>query len=30
MAIAGPVYLVWYPLLARDLFRLGRSGSNEL
>jgi hypothetical protein len=27
MAIAGPLYLVWYPLLARDLFRLGRHGS---
>jgi hypothetical protein len=25
MAIAGPLYLVWFPLLARDLFRLGRS-----
>jgi hypothetical protein len=24
MAIAGPLYLVWFPLLARDLFRLGR------
>ncbi len=22
MAIAGPLYLVWFPLLARDLFRL--------
>ena len=27
MAIAGPLYLVWYPLLARDLFRLGRRSS---
>jgi hypothetical protein len=25
MAIAGPLYLVWFPLLARDFFRLGRS-----
>jgi len=25
MSIAGPLYLVWFPLLARDLFRLGRS-----
>jgi hypothetical protein len=24
MAIAGPLYLVWFPLLARDFFRLGR------
>lgn len=24
MAIAGPLYLVWFPFLARDLFRLGR------
>ena len=24
MAIAGPLYLVWFPLLARDLFRLSR------
>jgi hypothetical protein len=23
MAIAGPLYLVWFPLLARDFFRLG-------
>jgi hypothetical protein len=22
--VAGPLYLVWFPLLARDLFRLGR------
>jgi hypothetical protein len=26
MAVAGPLYLVWFPLLARDFFRLGRSG----
>jgi hypothetical protein len=25
MAVAGPLYLVWFPLLARDLFRLGRN-----
>jgi len=24
MAIAGPLYLVWFPLLARDFFRLVR------
>lgn len=24
MMVAGPLYLVWFPLLARDLFRLGR------
>jgi hypothetical protein len=24
MMIAGPLYLVWFPLLARDFFRLGR------
>lgn len=24
MAIAGPLYLVWFPLLARDFFRLTR------
>jgi hypothetical protein len=27
MFIAGPLYLVWFPLLARDFFRLGRTGS---
>jgi len=30
MAIAGPLYLVWFPLLARDFFRLSQSSSNEL
>lgn len=25
MAIAGPLYLVWFPLLARDLFRLAKA-----
>ena len=25
MAIAGPLYLIWFPLLARDFFRMGRS-----
>jgi hypothetical protein len=29
MAIAGPLYLVWFPLLSRDLFRMGRYDSNE-
>ena len=29
MAIAGPLYLVWFPLLARDLFRLGRNTLEE-
>jgi hypothetical protein len=29
MAIAGPLYLVWFPLLARDLLRLGRKSWNE-
>ena len=24
MVVAGPLYLVWFPLLARDFFRLGR------
>jgi hypothetical protein len=26
MMIAGPLYLVWFPLLARDFFRLSRDG----
>jgi hypothetical protein len=30
MAIAGPLYLVWFPLLARDFFRLSQSSSNKL
>ncbi len=25
MAVAGPLYLFWFPLLSRDLFKLGRS-----
>ncbi|MCP4540339.1 MAG: hypothetical protein GY832_24640 [Chloroflexi bacterium] len=25
LMIAGPFYLIWYPLLGRDLFRLGKS-----
>jgi hypothetical protein len=29
MAIAGPLYLVWFPLLARDFFKLSRSDSSE-
>ena len=27
LMMAGPFYLVWFPMLARDLFRLGRSVS---
>jgi len=26
MAIAGPLYLVWFPLIARDFFRMGQEG----
>ena len=26
MMVAGPLYLVWFPLLARDFFRLARAG----
>ena len=29
MAIAGPLYLVWFPLLARDLFRLSKQSAKE-
>jgi hypothetical protein len=29
MMIAGPLYLIWFPLLARDFFMLGNSSSNE-
>jgi hypothetical protein len=29
MVIAGPLYLIWFPLIARDFFRLGRSSSNK-
>lgn len=29
MAVAGPLYLVWFPLLARDFFRLSQSSFNE-
>ena len=25
MMIAGPLYLIWFPLLARDFFRLARA-----
>ena len=28
MMVAGPLYLVWFPLLARDFFRLGSRISN--
>jgi hypothetical protein len=30
MMIAGPLYLIWFPLLARDFFRLGKTASNEV
>ena len=30
MAIAGTLYLVWFPLLARDFFRLGRSAKESM
>ncbi len=30
LQIAGTLYLVWFPLLARDFFRLSRSSSNEI
>lgn len=26
MMIAGPLYLIWFPLITRDLFKLARSG----
>jgi len=29
MMIAGPLYLIWFPLLARDFFRLGKTASIE-
>jgi len=29
MAIAGPLYLVWFPLLARDFFILSRRNTNQ-
>jgi len=29
MMISGPLYLIWFPLLARDFFRLGKTASNE-
>lgn len=29
MVIAGPLYLVWFPLLSRDFFRLSQSSFNE-
>lgn len=29
MWIAGPLYLVWFPSIARDLFRLGQSNANK-
>ncbi|MCP4539376.1 MAG: hypothetical protein GY832_19745 [Chloroflexi bacterium] len=29
MAIAGPLYLIWFPLIGRDLFRLSRGTSNK-
>ncbi len=30
LQIAGTLYLVWFPLLARDFFKLSRSSSSEL
>jgi hypothetical protein len=27
MWIAGPLYLVWFPLLARDFFKIARNNS---
>ncbi len=27
--VAGPLYLVWFPLLARDFARLARGGAME-
>lgn len=30
LMIAGPFYLVWFPMLARDLLRLGRGHSKSL
>ena len=27
MMIAGPLYLIWFPLLSRDFFRLARSST---
>jgi hypothetical protein len=29
LMLAGPFYLVWFPMLGRDLFRLGRAGLLE-
>jgi hypothetical protein len=29
MAIAGTLYLVWFPLLARDFFRLSKNNSSK-
>ena len=29
MAIAGPLYLIWFPLLARDFFKLSRRDTNQ-
>jgi hypothetical protein len=29
MAVAGPLYLFWFPLLARDLFRLGKTAKRD-
>lgn len=30
MAIAGPLYLVWFPLLARDFFKLSHSNTDQV
>jgi hypothetical protein len=29
MVVAGPLYLVWFPLLSRDFFRLARGASTD-
>jgi len=29
LCVAGPVYLIWFPMLGRDLLKLGRSASEE-
>ena len=29
MMVAGPLYLVWFPLLARDFFRLAKGGTGQ-
>jgi hypothetical protein len=29
MMVMGPFYLVWFPMLARDLLRLGKRSKNS-